>query len=66
MTNFSKGFSVRGINLNFQGIRVKLFKTEDHPDVAATLNNMAIIYSQSGQYQTAIEIMENVYGAEFF
>ena len=41
---------------------MKLFKTEDHSDVASTLSNMAIIYSNLGQKQRALEILEKVYG----
>ena len=43
---------------------MKLFETEDHPDIATTLSNMASVYHDLGQVQKALDINERVYGRE--
>ena len=43
---------------------MKLFKTEEHADIATTLGNMAMIYSSLGEVQKSLEIHERVYGRE--
>ena len=39
---------------------MKFFKTDEHPNIAITLSNMASIYSDLGQLQKALEINERV------
>ena len=43
---------------------MKLFKTEKHSDVADTLGNMALIYSDLRQKLKAFLIHEKVYGID--
>ena len=39
---------------------MKLFKTEEHADVATTLSNMALIYDGLGQMDKALEMNQKV------
>ena len=39
---------------------MKLFKTEEHADVATTLSNMASIYEDLGQMDKALEMNQKV------
>ena len=41
---------------------MKLFKSEEHTEVASTLNNMALIESGLGHFQKALEMNEKIYG----
>ena len=41
---------------------MKLFKTEEHPDVATIMSNIALIYSDMGQRQKALKINKRIYG----
>ncbi len=47
-------------------IQSKLIKTEEHPDIARTLSNMASIYLNLGQKQKALEIYDRVYSREWW
>ena len=42
-------------------IQMKLFKTEEHASVAISLGIMAMIYSDLGQLQKALEINQRAY-----
>ena len=55
---------LRFLFLNRLDILIKLLKTEEHADIAGTLNNMALIYSDLGQLQTALQINERVLSRE--
>ena len=44
---------------------MKLFKTEEHADIAAVLGYMAANYSDLGQKQKALEINERVYRRDY-
>ena len=46
-------------------IRVKLFKTEDHASVSATLRGMADIYTFLNEKEKALQIYEKVLSTEF-
>ncbi len=41
---------------------MKLFKTEEHADIATTLNNMALIKDVLGQNDKALKMNQKVYG----
>jgi hypothetical protein len=41
---------------------MKLFKTEEHADVAMTLSNMASILLEMGERREALEYNQRVYG----
>ena len=45
-------------------MQMKLFETEEHEGIAATLNTMALIYSNFGQFEKALEMNERVYSRE--
>ena len=43
---------------------MKVLKTEEHSSIAATLNNMAYIYSVLGENKKALEMNERAYSRE--
>ena len=52
------------INIKFNQIEIltKIYKTNEHQEVATTLENIARQRSDLGEYQKAIEEFENVLG----
>ena len=46
-------------------ILIKVFKTEEHLLVATHLNNMAILLSDSGENEKALDLNKKVYGLSF-
>ena len=62
ISGYSPFFLAKWLILKILDILMKLFKTEEHSDVASILNNMATVYSDLGQSQKALEILEKVYG----
>ena len=59
--NFIKNF-LQDFNFFFyQYLELKLHKIEEHSDFAVTLSNMGLIYSDFGQKEKALEIIEKVY-----
>ena len=48
------------LHLIFLDIEMKLFKIEEHTDVATTLCNMASIYDGLGQMDKALEINQKL------
>jgi hypothetical protein len=45
---------------------MKIFKTEEHPDVAYSLSCIADEYSNLGEYRKAFEQYERVLGEKLF
>ena len=39
-----------------------IYNTTDHPKVASTLNSIAVVYSELGQHEKAVQAFENVIG----
>ena len=62
--------NVQGQAWRFEEIRTRVFGS-DHPDVAASYNNLAIIYKKQGKYEEALEVytksldmMTRIYGGD--
>ncbi len=41
---------------------MEIFKTEEHPEIATILSQLALIHEKSGQTQKSIELYQRVYG----